>query len=338
MNDRGYPVFCDIIRGVTAHMSYLRFSIIIPVKPGGDVKALVPLQSLDYPDDQVEILVVEGNAPSRQRNEGVRIAKGDIVCFLDDDSLVAADYLTRMAAHYESQDVAAVGGPSLTPDSDSLLQHVFGQAIASLVGGGGVRNRYRKTGKARVCGDNELILCNLSFRREILTTYGGFDERLYPNEENELMDRLVRDGQQLIHDPELAVIRSQRRGWQAFSRQLFGYGRGRGEQTRLAGISSIMPFVPLCFVLYMLTLPFLAGILWLTPLLIYGMAISTTAVIGMKQLGNIAGGFLLLLALPLMHCAYGIGLAVGLVVPRFKKKPTGAVVVIRNIKEFAPAR
>jgi glycosyltransferase involved in cell wall biosynthesis len=317
-------------------MSYPRFSIIIPVKPGGEVKALESVQKVDFPVEHVEILVVEGRAPSRQRNVGVREAQGEIVCFLDDDSLVTTDYLARLAAHYEDGTVAAVGGPSLTPDSDSLLQRVFGQAFASLVGGGGVRNRYRKVGTVRACRDNELILCNLSFRRDILLAYGGFDERLYPNEENELMDRLVRDGQRLIHDPDLAVIRSQRASWRAFVRQLFGYGQGRGEQTRLAGISTLIPFLPLFFLVYLLGIPILGGIAWV-PLLVYGVAVSVTAVMGSINMHNI-GGALLLLALPLMHSAYGIGLLVGLVAPRFRGSSPDNVEAVRRIKGISPVQ
>ena len=108
------------------------------------------------------------------------------------------------------------------------MQHSIAMAFASLFGGGGMRNRYRQTGGVRRTSDRELILCNLSFRRARFLALGGFDERLYPNEENELLERISRDGGRLIHDPELAVFRSQRPTFRAFCRQLYGYGRGRG--------------------------------------------------------------------------------------------------------------
>jgi len=198
-----------------------KVSIIIPVKPGGRVSALAGVQALGYPMDSFEVFVAEGKCPSRQRNMAVTAASGDILCFLDDDSQVSPKFLQRMVRHYADPAVAAVGGPSLTPDTDSTLQHSFGMAFASVIGGGGMRNRYRQTGGVRATCDRELIFCNLSFRRDVFLSFGGFDERLYPNEENELMERIRRGGGLLIHDPELAINRSHRSTLKAFCRQLF---------------------------------------------------------------------------------------------------------------------
>ena len=64
-------------------------SIIIPVKPGGTVRALNYLQRLAYPPEKIEVIVAEGTQPSRQRNEAARRSSGEILYFLDDDSTVA---------------------------------------------------------------------------------------------------------------------------------------------------------------------------------------------------------------------------------------------------------
>jgi len=246
-----------------------KVSIIIPVKPGGRVSALAGVQALDYPLDSFEVFVAEGKCPSRQRNMAATAASGEILCFLDDDSQVTPEFLQRMVRHYADPAVAAVGGPSLTPATDSALQHSFGMAFASVIGGGGMRNRYRLTGGARVTCDRELILCNLSFRREVFLGRGGFDERLYPNEENELMERVRKGGGLLIHDPRLAVNRSQRPTLKAFCRQLFSYGRGRGEQTVLSGVIKPITFIPSLFVVYLLLLPLAQKPVYYLPLLCY---------------------------------------------------------------------
>ena len=231
--------------------------------------------------------------------------------------------------------MAVVGGPSLTPDTDSVLQHAFGMVFVSRFGGGGVRNRYRRYGKVRATGEHELILCNLSFRRELFQEFGGFDERLYPNEENELMDRIATTGRLLIHDPELAVQRSQRSSFPAFVRQLSGYGRGRAEQTLLSGKIKWIAFVPSFFVLYLALLPLTRNLLFLTPLVVYLLAGVLTAVREGIRKRQFWSALMLPALFLVFHCAFGIGMIRGFLLYPFRKnKPACQDVSLRRIKRF----
>lgn len=242
-------------------------------------------------------------------------ARGEIIYFLDDDSLVVPDTLQRLEQHFVDPLVVAVGGPSLTPVTDSLLQQGIGAVLGSLLGAGGVRNRYRAVGTVRQTTERELILCNLAIRRDAFLAAGGLDERLYPNEENELLDRLKKGGGKLLHDPALAVERSQRASIPAFVRQMYRYGRGRAEQTRIAGFSGLMPFVPLAFLLYLLTLPFVAIPGWWLPLLVYGCACCLCSLPAALQQRQPLFLLLVPLLLPLLHIANGIGLLTGFLFP-----------------------
>ncbi len=222
-------------------------SIIIPVKPGLEPQAVRRIESLGFLLDSLEILISEGTNPSAQRNEAVRQATGEVVYFLDDDSIIFHDSISRIQKHFSDSAVVAVGGPSITPFHDSLLQQCIGAALESPLGAGGVRNRYRSFGEVRETTEKELILCNLAIRREAFLSCGGFDERLYPNEENEFLDRLSKGGGKILHDPELIVERSQRPTLAAFARQMFRYGQGRGRQTRIPPwISPLSLFSPFC--------------------------------------------------------------------------------------------
>jgi hypothetical protein len=209
--------------------------------------------------------------------------------------------------------IAVVGGPSLTPTDNSLLQQLFGSALASLFGAGGVRNRYRASGTTRETSDKELILCNLAIRREVFLASSGFDARLYPNEENELLDRIRSTGKKLLHIPELAIRRSQRKTVLLFIRQMYSYGRGRAQQTLIAGPGTIIGFAPLLFLGYLILLPVLPlAHLRLAPLFIYlalNMIVTFFTVISTRAVSHI---FLLLL-FPLMHLSNGFGLLAGLV-------------------------
>ena len=320
-------------------MSLPKVSIIIPRKPGGSVRALAGLARSGYPPELFEVLVAYGCLPSAQRNLAARKASGEILYFLDDDSQVAPGFLEAAVRHYGDPAVAAVGGPSLTPASDSPLQRAIGAAFASPVGGGGVRNRYRKSGKARVTSDSELILCNLSFRREVYLSHGGLDERLYPNEENELMDRLQHEGFHLVHDPELAVFRSQRPDYRAFMRQMFGYGRGRGEQTVLSGKLKPVSLAPSAFLLYLLLLPLCPGGIFALPLLCYLLLVAGASLQG--ALGARDWRLLprLLLVYPTLHLVYGAGAICGLLRPRFRRAGVAdaAGIEVKRVKEFGQA-
>lgn len=316
-------------------MEFSKISIIIPVKPGGEVRALDGLRRLDYPSGSFEVMVAEGSCPSCQRNTAAERAGGEILCFLDDDSLVEPAALSKISGHFSDGALAAVGGPSLTPEDDSVLQRSFGMALASPFGGGGVRNRYRKSGALRETGDHELILCNLAMSARVFREHGGFDERLYPNEENELLVRIRRQGWKLMHDPELAVRRSQRESIRAFVRQLFGYGRGRAQQILLGGGSGPAPYVPAVFLVYLLSLPFAHGIVYYFPLLCYLTMCMAGAVHAGVEKRDPLPVLLLPLVFALLHLSYGAGLVWGMI--RYagrKRAPSGGKVNVKRIKEF----
>jgi GT2 family glycosyltransferase len=303
------------------------------------VRALDSLRNVEYPENFFEVLVAEGTCPSRQRNLAAHEAQGALLYFLDDDSLVSPDFLTRAVRHYRQDKVAVVGGPSLTPEKDSPLRQAFGLALASPFGAGSVCNRYRRHGVCRETGDHELILCNLSISAAVFNEAGGFDERLYPNEENELLVRLRRSGWKLIHDPELAVYRSQRPTFPAFVRQLFGYGRGRAQQILLGGGSNIASFVPVFFLLYLLSLPFLQRPVYYLPLLCYLVMVLAVAFRAAVTSGKTGPAFLLPLLFPVLHLSYGAGLLSGLAVYGAGKRgrPAGSVTV-KRIKSFGSGR
>jgi succinoglycan biosynthesis protein ExoA len=311
------------------------FSFIIPVKPGGTVRALEALRQITSQTFPHEILISEGAQPSRQRNLAAQQARGDVLYFLDDDSRVTADCLAQCAGVLDDPAVAVTGGPSLTPADDSPLQHLFGCALSSPFGAGGVRNRYRSVGTVRETTERELILCNLAIRRDVFLAAGGLDERLYPNEENELLDRIRAAGHTLVHNPSMWVRRSQRATIMAFSRQMFSYGRGRGQQTLIAGPGSLMSFMPLAFVAYLVLFPLLStSVFWKLPAVAY-MALDVLFTLAAMSGSGRYTAISLLAIFPLMHCANGIGLLYGLLGGK-PRQASGNDVTIRRIKEFEP--
>src|ERR1700733_15232175 len=228
-----------------------------------EVRAVAPARQLDYPRDKLEIILARGKQPSVQRNAALRAAASEIIYFLDDDSMALPENLRRGVAPFASADVKMAGGPSLCPPDAPNLEQAFALTMGAWLAFFTSCARYRKVGQPRATSEKELILCNLLARREAMLEMGGFNEKLYPNEENALMDELQKRGGKLIYDPEIIVYRRPRSTLKAFLRMLLNYGRGRAEQFRLhPTIRSAPNFVPPLFCLFLALLPWLPLFCW----------------------------------------------------------------------------
>jgi len=258
-------------------------SILIAARPDeANVKAVPPCRALDYPEEKIEILIARGKQPSAQRNAGIKAARGELIYFLDDDSLAQADSLRRGAAHFRDPKVQMVGGPNVCPPRVPWLEQLFARVLASRLAFGPSHARYTSVGRVRETSEKELILCNLLARKDALLALGGFNEALYPNEENALMDELQKRGGKLIYDPDFFVHRRPRPTLKAFAKMLMTYGRGRAEQFRLhPTFGSVLNFVPPLFLLYLaaLIIAALVAAPWITEILLGPLAVYVLIVV-----------------------------------------------------------
>ena len=291
-------------------------SIIIPTRPGqADIPAVNAARALDYPRERFEIIVARGRQPAVQRNAAIKAARGELIYFLDDDSRAQPDALRRALVHFKEPQVKMLGGPNLCPLDAPELEQIFAVVLGSWLAFGPSRARYDSVGRARPGSEKELILCNMMARRADVLALGGFDEALYPNEENALMDKLQKRGAKLIYDPEFVVHRRPRPTLRAFCRMLFTYGRGRAEQFRLHPTpGSALNFVPPLFCVYLVVS--MAGAFWLgpavfAPLGLYLLCVIVQTLASARSKGLVRS----LLASPLLvasHVFYGLGFWRGL--------------------------
>jgi cellulose synthase/poly-beta-1,6-N-acetylglucosamine synthase-like glycosyltransferase len=294
-------------------------TVLIAARPGqAEVKAVAASRVLDYPPDKLEIIVARGKQPSAQRNAGMKAAHGELIYFLDDDSVPRPDNLKRVVPHFKRPEVKMAGGPNTCPEDAPELEQVFALVLASRLAFWSSCARYVAVGETRETSEKELILCNLIARREPMLELGGFNEALYPNEENALMDELQKRGGKLIYDPQFLVARRPRSSLKSFSRMLMTYGRGRAEQFRLhPTFGSALNFVPPLFLLYLVTaVLFFAvvpkiGLLLLVPLAFYCLAVLAQAIV-LTATGHIFRSLAAIPLIALTHVLYGFGFWRGL--------------------------
>jgi succinoglycan biosynthesis protein ExoA len=314
---------------------YPLVSVIIPVHPAKtEARSAAASRLLDYPREKLEIIVVRSTDlatyPSMKRNAAIRAAKGELIYFLDDDSVPLPGNLKRAVAHFADPKVQMVGGPNICPSDAPTIERTFANVMGSWLAFGPSCARYRSVGKLRESNEKELISCNLVSRRGVLLEAGGFDESLYPNEENALMDAVLKRGK-LLYDPEMIVHRRPRSNFKSFAKMLYSYGGGRAQQFRLHPTAgSFINFVPPAFCLYLIALlisafvlPPVVSALASIPLALYLTAVLVQTLAVMARTGFMAG----LRALPLLaltNILYGAGVMRGFFSKIAHVKPGGA--------------
>lgn len=316
----------------------LRFTIIIPHRVGENIeKTLYSVYLSDYPKENIEIFQAEGTHPTVQRNECIKQSCGDIVYFIDNDSIVNAGNIKEANDIFQNDErVAIVGGPAVH-QINSLIEMYIDKCMRSYYAVGPIANRYRfDNSMIKEGSDRDVILCNLFVRRNVLFEAGLFNEDLYPNEENALIDKILSLGYKLIYDPKIMVKRPPRANLKAYIKMLLNYGRGRFEQlfrdfnyknlvfTIPALFSAYIILIPVVFIVYNFTEINIIKFYFL-PLLIYITATIFAGVLySFKEfgiIGKIRGLFVYPFMFFITHFFYGFGFFYGIIriVTKFKR-------------------
>jgi len=309
----------------------LPVSVVIPAPPGRSIRAL-DFFSTRSSGPPLEVIVARGFSPSLQRNKAAALSKGEILLFLDDDSLPAPGLLRRYEAVLSAEKrVAAVGGPACL-EARALQSKLCSALLCERLVVGRSASRYRPYGALRRADERDLILCNLAVRRSAFLSAGGFDPALYPNEENDLLFRLGRSGWHLLYDPEARISRPAWPSVGSFLLAVGRYGRGRGTLARKQSspATALRMFGALGASASALLAAFglISGftLLWAFPLALYAayaLLVSVKVALRLKSLSGLLSCFIL----PCLHAAYAGGLLFGLLCPRISGK--GPVVIER---------
>ena len=197
-------------------------------------ETLESLRLLECPDDiDYEILIIDNNssddtldvikkyrdllAPrlrsvfeenqglSHARNRALKDARGEIVCFLDDDVKVSPDWLIAVIDAFRKYNASVVGGRSylIYPDSRPPWLPVRAETLLSRLDYGD---------SPLVNTDKELYGLNFSVLKQKALDAGGFDIRfgrngnkLFSGEEKQLQDKIQKAGGIVVYEPKALV-------------------------------------------------------------------------------------------------------------------------------------
>lgn len=277
----------------------IRFTIIIPVKEVNDYvrETVLYIQTIrrtdweviilpnrsseidEWFDERIRIIPSGLVGPGQKRDIGAHFASGDILVFLDDDSYPSPDLLNVAQRYFVDSEVAALGGPGITPPSDSFWQHVSGAVFLSHFTGG-APERYVPLGNVREVDDWPSV--NLMVRKDAFFAVGGFDSRYWPGEDTKLCLKLKRTGKRILYAPDMIVWHHRRTGLRSHAKQVGAYGLHRGYFARHHPETSLrlkyfMPSLFSVFVLFSAFMPLMPQAL--TPLVILGWALYCMALL-----------------------------------------------------------
>jgi len=292
-------------------MHDLKISVNIPVRPGDDPNIVLgSLQNVKYPKNLFEIIIIEGNHITKQRNRGIKKSKGEIIYLLDNDSYVQPNAFKIISKGFSNPKVAAVGGPSLTPENEkNYLSQLIGYILETYFGAFRMRYKWSRQSNEKVYSDYNFIGCNLALRKKNVLKAGGFDEKFQANDETELLRRF-KDNRFLIrYKKNLIVYKHQRKNIYELAKQFNHYGKGRMKHMlKNPKWEDFFLLAPICFAAYLISIIFYHPVWYFIPLALYlSLAILTSlkAAIKYKKLDLLISMTLLY---PLIHFSYALGL------------------------------
>lgn len=142
--------------------------------------------------DGLPVRLVDDPTPgvSRAKNAGARLARGDLLVFLDADSRMAPDLVERVVAASQR---APAGSIRIVADTDDPIDRGFFRLLEWGKGLFGIRAN--------------MLFCTSALFDEV----GGFDERLYQAEDLDLLRRIAARGIPVTHVRESSIATSPRR-------------------------------------------------------------------------------------------------------------------------------
>jgi glycosyltransferase involved in cell wall biosynthesis len=214
------------------------------------------VEKLKQDDDRIFIINNPGRLSSAGRNIGVKNATGEIVIFIDGHTYIDNDQLLQNTARLmKEKKVSILSRPQfLETPHNTFFQKAVALARRSIIGHGLDSTIYTEAEKIVDPSSS-----GASYRKEVFTKIGLYDERFDACEDVELNHRAAKSGYDAFASPRLAVYYYPRKSLWGLFRQLARYGTGRFRLARKhPGTLSIGTLIPFLFTVGMPILLILA--------------------------------------------------------------------------------
>ncbi len=173
----------------------------------------------------VRTIVNENNrGPAFTRNRGIKLAKSDIVAFIDSDCTAKEDWIKNIYDEFKYNEVDSVMGNTKIPKSN-----FFGDSIACLGFPGGANAGFENIWHVSNKGmTNHITSCNFAAKKSTFLKHGFFDESfpLAGGEDPELSYQWSKKGVKIKYCPSIIVYHEPIKNFNKFVKWMFYRGRG----------------------------------------------------------------------------------------------------------------
>ncbi|MBE6119191.1 MAG: glycosyltransferase family 2 protein [Erysipelotrichaceae bacterium] len=292
----------------------------------------------DYPKEKMEWIFVDGNSsddtidklreyqkvypkliiiknnPNKivpyAMNIGIKESCGKYIVRMDAHADYKTDYISKCVSLLDSGDMDNVGGVAETK-AKGFVGNAIAKMLSSRFGVG--NSEFRVNGKS---GYVDTVPFG-AFRREVFSKYGGYDERLVRNQDNEMNYRIRKNGGKIFLSDEIHLSYYCRDSIKGIAQMAIKNGQWNVITMKLCpGSMGLRHFVPMAFVLSLLFF-IIMGIFWnvflwalMAEVLLY---LVIDVIFSINQSNKVLEAMLLILLHPLFHVSYGFGSMSGLI-------------------------
>lgn len=321
-----------------ASSSRASITIVVPCRNEAHyiAECLDSILACDYPQDRLEVLVVDGMSDDGTRsvlaeyaarhplirvidnprritpvalNLAIRAARGDVIVRMDAHVVYPSNYVSRLVAALDEFGADNVGAVLRTLPAN---QTPMGRAIAiGMSHPFGVGTSYFRIGT-----DQPRWVDTIAFfcvRRTTFDRVGLFDEELIRHQDGEFNARLIGSGGRILLIPDIVSYYYARSTLRQVGRMFYQYGYFKPLVAKKLGrFMTIRQLIPPGFVLALAT-SVIAALLWKPALILLGLVLGSYAlVVGGSAVQTAlkegpATGAALAVVLPVIHVSYGTG-------------------------------
>ena len=229
----------------------------------------------DYPPDRMEVIVADGMSDDDTRakvaaaasayggaggprvrvidnpgrivptgmNRAIEAAVGEIIVRVDGHTIIDPDYVSRCVETLERTGADGAGG-TMTPIADGAFSGAVALATSTPFGVGNSAFHYATTER-----DSDSVYLG-AYPKSTFARFGGYDEELVRNQDDELNYRIRGRGGRIVLNPAIQSRYHPRATVAALFSQYFQYGWWKLRvMTRVPSMMSARHFAPSVFVI-----------------------------------------------------------------------------------------